>query len=256
MGFSCPPELLREGAAPRPRPQFPGVGRGQRSRRAAWSRIRPGPRGRGRAPRNLAGVGAEALGARRRASSRSPAQPAWEAAPRGSVQTAGLTPSRMPGAACPRDQASPAPCCLSLNLSRIQPQHGDCFLKENDGFCLEPSTTSESLLSDTPRALHASAASASCCSSCGCKAQRSHLTSVLPPLACPAACHGVQDQGRHPEALQGLLPREEAWAVVHLLQNESKAQAEADVAPLSVKLYAKLHHFLGKWYYLFKGNKV
>lgn len=98
-------------ARPRdPRPQFPWVGRRQRSRRAAWSRIRPGPRGRGRAPRNLAGVGAEALGAR-------PAQPAWEAAPPRSRAAAGLTPPRMPGAFCPGDLAS-QPC---PRLSVIKP---------------------------------------------------------------------------------------------------------------------------------------
>lgn len=98
---------------------------------------------------------------------------------------------------------------------------------------------SESLHSDPPRALHTPAGSPSRRSyrGCGREAQRSSrgLPPLLRPPALPAARSGVQDQGRHQEALQGLLLRKEARPVVHLLQNEPKAQAEADVAPFAVK---------------------
>lgn len=127
---------------------------------------------------------------------------------------------------------------------QIQPQYGNCFYKENGDFCCEPSPMSESMHNDIPCALHTPAGSPARCIPSRGEAQRSGgLAPLLPPLTFPAACSGVQDQGRPQEALPGLLPGEEAWAVVHLLQNEPKAQTKTDVAPLAVKITCKIVPF-------------
>lgn len=128
-------------------------------------------------------------------------------------------------------------------------QHGVCAGAEGAGVSPEPAAPAEPAPGDAPSALHSPAWTLS---RCRCHWYEVHgvgahgpRAPARPPAARPAACPGVQDQGCHQGALPGLLPREEARALVHLLQDQPEAQAATDVVPVA-KITCKVASLLGK----------